>query len=95
MAGLASELNETRALIHEAVEQINMVVADNATGVGDAITDMRYTLATISRTIDDITGNLEASSRNFAEFSRLIRQNPGLLLGGSPQEDEALANNPH
>ncbi|MBT5241245.1 MAG: MCE family protein [Rhodospirillaceae bacterium] len=92
MAGLARELNETRVLIHESVEQINTVVSDNATGVGDAVQDLRYTLATISRTIDDITGNLEATSRNFAEFSRSIRQNPGLLLGGSPQQDEALAN---
>lgn len=92
MAGLASELNEARVLIHESVEQINGIVADNAADVGDAIRDLRYTLATIARTIDDITGNLEASSRNFAEFSRLIRQNPGLLLGGSPQQDEALAN---
>ena len=92
MAGLARELNDTRSLIHESVQQINTVVSDNATGVGDAVQDLRYTLATISRTIDDITGNLEATSRNFAEFSRSIRQNPGLLLGGSPQQDEALAN---
>tara|TARA_B110000438_G_scaffold284920_1_gene314467 strand:- start:549 stop:1559 length:1011 start_codon:yes stop_codon:yes gene_type:complete len=93
MAGLASEFNETRVLIHESVQQINAVVADNASDVGDAVGDLRYTLATISRAIDDITGNLEASSRNFAEFSRLIRQNPGLLLGGTPQEDEAQVNN--
>lgn len=92
MAGLASELNETRTLIHESVVLINNVVAENSTDVNDAVKDLRYTLATISRTIDDITGNLEATSRNFAEFSRSIRQNPGLLLGGSPQQDEALAN---
>ena len=92
MAGLASELNETRVLIHESVEQINTVVADNATDVRDAIGDLRYTLSTIARTIDGITGNLEATSRNFAEFSRLIRQNPGLLISGSPQLDEAQVN---
>jgi len=92
MAGLASELNETRTLIHESVVLINNVVTENSTDVNDAVKDLRYTLATISRTIDDITGNLEATSRNFAEFSRSIRQNPGLLLGGSPQQDEALAN---
>jgi len=92
MAGLAAELNETRVLIHESVQQINSVVSDNATGVSDAVKDLRYTLATISRTIDGITSNLEATSRNFAEFSRSIRQNPGLLLGGTPQQDEALAN---
>lgn len=92
MAGLASELNDTRTLIHESVVLINNVVAENSTDVNDAVKDLRYTLATISRTIDDITGNLESTSRNFAEFSRSIRQNPGLLLGGSPQQDEALAN---
>ena len=92
MAGLAAELNETRTLIHESVKQINAVVSENATDVNDSVKDLRYTLATISRTIDDITGNLEASSRNFAEFSRSIRQNPGLLLGGSPQQDESLVN---
>jgi len=92
MAGLAAELNDTRRLIHESVQQINVVVSENATDVNDSVKDLRYTLATISRTIDDITGNLEASSRNFAEFSRSIRQNPGLLLGGSPQQDESLAN---
>lgn len=92
MAGLAAELNETRVLIHESVQEINNVVADNATGVGDAVKDLRYTLATISRTIDGITSNLESTSRNFSEFSRSLRQNPGLLLGGTPQEDEALVN---
>lgn len=92
MAGLAEELNETRTLIHDSVVMINNVVAENSTDVNDAVKDLRYTLATISRTIDDITGNLESTSRNFAEFSRSIRQNPGLLLGGSPQQDEALAN---
>lgn len=91
MAGLASELNETRVLIHESVQQINSVVTDNASDVGDAVGDLRYTLATISRTIDGITGNLEVTSRNFAEFSRLIRQNPGLLLTGSPQEVEGAS----
>ena len=92
MAGLAEELNETRVLIHEAIEEMHGVVASNSTDINDTIRDLRYTLATIARTVDDITGNLEATSRNFAEFSRSIRQNPGLLLGGSPQEDEALVN---
>jgi len=92
MAGLAEELNDTRVLIHEAIEEMHGVVANNSTNVNDAVRDLRYTLATIARTVDDITGNLEATSRNFSEFSRSIRQNPGLLLGGSPQEDEAVAN---
>ena len=33
--------------------------------------------------------NLEGAARNMYEFSRQIRQNPGLLLGGTPPEDAA------
>jgi phospholipid/cholesterol/gamma-HCH transport system substrate-binding protein len=35
--------------------------------------------------------NLDGASRNMSEFSRLIRQNPGLLLGGSPREETSPA----
>jgi phospholipid/cholesterol/gamma-HCH transport system substrate-binding protein len=38
--------------------------------------------------------NLDGASRNMNEFSRLIRQNPGLLLGGSPREETARARDP-
>ncbi len=30
--------------------------------------------------------NLEGTTRNMNEFSRLIRQNPGLLLDSTPRE---------
>jgi phospholipid/cholesterol/gamma-HCH transport system substrate-binding protein len=36
-----------------------------------------------------INQNLEGAARNMFEFSRQIRQNPGLLLGGKPPTDEA------
>lgn len=92
MAGLAQELNQTRVLIHESVQQINTVVSNNSTDVGDAVRDLRYTLNTVSRYVDGIASNLDATSRNFAEFSRLIRENPGLLISGTPQTDQADAN---
>ena len=44
---------------------------------------MRYTMETIAERIDSVTYNLEGTSRNLYEFSRQIRINPGLLLGGT------------
>jgi len=54
-----------------------------------AITDLRFVMETLARHIDTISQNLEGTSRNMYEFSRHIRQNPGLLLGGTPPKDRA------
>ena len=43
----------------------------------------RYTMDTISRYVDDIAHNADATARNMAEFSRSIRENPGLLLAAA------------
>ncbi|SDH45219.1 MlaD family protein [Roseospirillum parvum] len=65
------------------------MVDGNQVAVTDTIEEMRYTMKAISRRIDTITYNLDGTARNMFEFSRSIRQNPGLLLGGSPPADEA------
>jgi len=47
----------------------------------------RKSLETVSNRINTIVYNIEQTSRNFSEFSRKIRQNPGSLIGGkSPKE---------
>jgi phospholipid/cholesterol/gamma-HCH transport system substrate-binding protein len=53
------------------------------------VSDLRFVMETLSRHIDTIAQNLEGTSRNMYEFSRHIRQNPGLLLGGTPPQDRA------
>jgi phospholipid/cholesterol/gamma-HCH transport system substrate-binding protein len=50
---------------------------------------MRFVMETLSRHIDTIAQNMEGTSRNMYEFSRHIRQNPGLLLGGTPPAEKA------
>jgi len=87
IANLASDLDTTRELLVRSAIALNKLIENNATNVDDAVRDLRYTLSTIVRYVDDISGNLEATSRNMAEFSRSIRENPSLLLSGSPQQD--------
>jgi phospholipid/cholesterol/gamma-HCH transport system substrate-binding protein len=65
------------------------VIDDNAGNVSEAARDLRYTLDTIARYVDDISHNADATARNMAEFSRSLRDNPGLLLSGSAPADEA------
>lgn len=87
-ARLTQDLNESRKLVDQVLVGLNQVVADNRTTVAASLRDLRYTMQTVSRSIDTITSDLEGTTRNMHEFSRQVRQNPGLLLGGTAPPDE-------
>ncbi len=88
---LSKGLDETRKLLNESVARVNKVVDSNSGNVDEAMRSFRYTADTIARYVDDIAHNADATARNMAEFSRSVRQNPGLLIGGSTPEDPAAA----
>jgi phospholipid/cholesterol/gamma-HCH transport system substrate-binding protein len=72
-------------------DQLSTLVQSNTGNIDKSVADLAYILRTLSQNIDAITHNLEGSTRNMNEFSRLIRQNPGLLLsGGTPAPDKGL-----
>jgi phospholipid/cholesterol/gamma-HCH transport system substrate-binding protein len=89
LAAVSTGLEETRKVLNESIVRVNGVIDSNAGNINEAARDLRYTLDTIARYVDDISHNTDATARNMAEFSRSIRENPGLLLGGSPQKDQA------
>lgn len=84
---LSKGLEETRKLLNESVARVNTVVDNNSGNVDEAMRNLRYTTDTIARSVDDIAHNAAATARNMAEFSRAIRENPGLLIGGATPED--------
>lgn len=65
------------------------MVADNRTNVEKSLSNIRYVVESVARHVDAINQNMEGAARNMYEFSRQIRQNPGLLLGGTPPKDTA------
>lgn len=65
------------------------IVTGNQADVERIIDDLRHSAETVARHIDSINHHLDGASRNMYEFSRQIRQNPGLLLGGTPAQDNA------
>ncbi len=89
MAALARELRGTRGRLDHLLDQSGQLVGDNRAAVSEAVEDLRYTLGSIARHIDSVNQNLEGTARNMFEFSRQIRQNPGLLIGGAAPADEA------
>lgn len=87
-----NDLNKLGSTLDKAdhmMENMDNLVTDSKPEMEKAIADMRFVMETLSRHIDTISQNLEGTSRNMYEFSRHIRQNPGLLLGGQPPVDKA------
>jgi phospholipid/cholesterol/gamma-HCH transport system substrate-binding protein len=88
---IASDFKATSSNLHHMIESIDAVVSGNKENVDKTLADLRYSMGSVARHVDAITRNFEGSSRHMYEFSRQIRLNPGLLLGGKPPRDEADA----
>lgn len=85
----ATDLNTLLARLNRLAATLNDVADDNRRNVDQSLESLRYTLNAVARDIDAITRNIEGTSRNMYEFSRQIRQNPGVLLGGTTPRDNA------
>ena len=84
---ISQAVQGTLGQLETLVGDLQGIVAKNEGNIDAALEDTRYTLRSIAQNIDTINHNLAGTTRNMNEFSRLIRQNPGLLLGGSAPEE--------
>ncbi|MDX1518652.1 MAG: MlaD family protein [Gammaproteobacteria bacterium] len=73
--------------INNLVSDVDGVVEENSEDIKATVMDLKKTLHVVSQHVDAVLHHLEGSSRNIHEFTRQIRENPALLIRGSPQED--------
>jgi len=85
----ATNFTDLSSNLDGLVKELDSLVVDNKENIDKSIVDIRYVSDSVARHIDSLNQNMEAAARNMYEFSRQIRQNPGLLLGGTPPRDEA------
>jgi phospholipid/cholesterol/gamma-HCH transport system substrate-binding protein len=85
------KLDRTIANLDKAVKELDQLAALSRGVVADNRADIRYVVESVTRHVEAINQNLEGAARNMFEFSRQIRQNPGLLMGGTPPKDTAPA----
>jgi phospholipid/cholesterol/gamma-HCH transport system substrate-binding protein len=87
----AAEVKTLGEKLQKLADQVNAMIGDNRKNVDKSLANLEYILRSVAQNIDSITRNIDGTARNMSEFSRLIRQNPGLLLnGGSPEADRGL-----
>ncbi len=85
---LTGNLEDSRKKVDAVLVALDKTIDGNRANVDQSLKDLRYTLQTVARNIDSLTYNLEGTSRNFHEFSRQLRDDPSVLIGGNkPRED--------
>jgi phospholipid/cholesterol/gamma-HCH transport system substrate-binding protein len=84
---LTADLRQTQAQLDAVLLNLDNVVTRNQGSVQAALNDLRHTMATLSRSVGTISGELEGAARNVNEFTRDVRRNPTTLLRGSPNEE--------
>ncbi len=84
-----AELGNVLKTMDGVVANFDKLVTGPEGNVETILSETRYIVESLSRHVDSINQNMEGAARNMNEFSRQIRANPGLLLGGAPQDDKA------
>ena len=86
---VSADIHETRARLDGLLDSVGALISDNQDDLAGALHDLRRSMRVLADNVDAVVYNLEGATRNLNEFSRQIRQNPGILLGGSAPRDSA------
>jgi phospholipid/cholesterol/gamma-HCH transport system substrate-binding protein len=91
-ADTACKLDLTHQRIDRVIENVDGMIAASSGTVDKSLTNLQYTLRSIARTIDSVMFNIDSTGQNMSEFSRMIRRNPSLLLGGGQRDQISPAS---
>lgn len=86
---VSTRLNEASSRIDEVLKSTTNMMDQNSQDLRSAVLDLRTTMGVVSENINGIVYNLDASSRNMNEFTRQLRDNPGVLLNSKAPQDSA------
>ncbi|MBT3306275.1 MAG: MCE family protein [Alphaproteobacteria bacterium] len=89
--GVIANLDKATVSMDALVNDLGGMAAGYDKDMTKTLSETRYVVESVSRHIDSINQNMEGAARNMYEFTRQIRQNPGLLLGGEAPEDKSNA----
>jgi phospholipid/cholesterol/gamma-HCH transport system substrate-binding protein len=87
LSRLGRNLDGTRARVDGVLARVDELVQEDRGDVSEALRNLDHSLATVARHIDAIAADLETSSRNLSEFTRQIREDPGVIVRGRERDD--------
>ena len=79
---LTTDFHQTRKQLDTLLLSMQRVVTNNSGEIDRSITDLHHSLEVVASHIQEISSNLEATTRNMNELTTDLRRNPGLIVRG-------------
>ena len=86
---LSIGFNKVNLQLEEVLRRSNKILSVNDDDLRFTVVKLRESIGVISENIQSIMYNMETTTRNMNEFSRQLRDNPGVILSGKQPADEA------
>lgn len=80
---LIANVDRTAESLRSASEELETLVGSGSDDLLVGLQEFRYLTTTLSRYAEPVGEEIDLTARNFRDFSRQIRQNPGVLLRGA------------
>ena len=87
---LAAGFDRVNRQLDEILQRSRALVVDNDEDIRHSVIELRKAMDLVSGRLHAVMYNLESSSVNVNEFTRQLRDNPGVLIGGKAPVDEAM-----
>ncbi len=96
LAGVSATLTDRSQDMQQAVQRYGDLAADlrrlvkhNRPGIDRSVTDSQFLLQELASALGPILEHIETATRNLAELSRDLRDNPAVIIQGREVQDNA------
>lgn len=91
LAKMSHQVNSASIELEKLIKESRGLVANNSADISHAVDDLHGAIEKVSNNIESIMYNMDATGQNMNEFSRRLRENPGVLLNSQPPKDAVRA----
>lgn len=79
---LTTDFHQTRKQLDALLSSMRRIVSNNSGEIDHSIADLHHALEVVASHVQEISSNLEATTRNMNELTTDLRRNPGLIVRG-------------
>jgi len=84
---VSHQLSQSSREVNKLLQSASSLMDDNNKDLRQAVIDLRISMDVIANNINSVVGHIDNTARNMSEFSRQLRNNPGVLLNSKPPQD--------
>ncbi len=87
LAKLTDGFTQINKQLDSILTRTDLILNDNSEDIRYTVIELKKSIDIVSGRIESVMYNLDATSQNMNEFSRELRNNPGVILGSQPPAD--------